>query len=96
MRVVDARRETETSEPAGREAATEQQHSASKWNRTERLGGGWIIPAEKDKTDRAPLSACRGFPELWLVDPLPETLDVFVLEGGRCVALGLFAATGGI
>jgi len=44
-----------------------------------------------DKTDKMPTYAQHGVSHLWLIDPLARTLDVFRLEGGRWVVLGLFA-----
>jgi len=47
--------------------------------------------ARTDKADKMPIYAAHGVSYLWLVDPLAETLDVFGLEAGRWVVLGLFA-----
>jgi Uma2 family endonuclease len=47
--------------------------------------------ARIDKTEKMPLYAQHGISHLWLIDPLANTLDVFRLETGRWMVLGLFA-----
>jgi Uma2 family endonuclease len=46
--------------------------------------------AKIDKTDKMSLYAQHGVPHLWFVDPIAKTLDVFRLEAGKWVVVGLF------
>ena len=39
--------------------------------------------ARTDRADKMPLYAEYGVPFLWLIDPAPQTLEVFVLRDGR-------------
>ncbi|MDG4598068.1 MAG: Uma2 family endonuclease [Candidatus Contendobacter sp.] len=39
--------------------------------------------ARVDRADKMPLYAAQGIPFLWLVDPAPRTLEVFLLRDGR-------------
>jgi Uma2 family endonuclease len=39
--------------------------------------------ARTDRADKMPIYAARGIPFLWLIDPAPRTLEVFVLRDGR-------------
>ncbi len=36
-----------------------------------------------DRADKMPIYAARGVPFLWLIDPAPHTLEVFVLRDGH-------------
>jgi len=47
--------------------------------------------AKTDKTDKMPIYAEHGVSHLWLIDPIVKTLDVFRLEAGRWVVIGLHA-----
>jgi len=50
-----------------------------------------ISTAKTDKTDKMPIYAQYGVSHLWLFDPLAKTLDVFRLESGNWVVVGLYA-----
>ena len=39
--------------------------------------------ARVDRADKMPIYAAQGIPFLWLIDPAPRTLEVFVLYDGR-------------
>lgn len=39
--------------------------------------------ARIDRADKMPIYAAQGIPFLWLIDPAPRTLEVFVLREGR-------------
>jgi len=39
--------------------------------------------ARVDRADKMPIYAAQGIPFLWLIDPAPQTLEVFVLREGR-------------
>ncbi len=39
--------------------------------------------ARTDRADKMPIYAAQGMPFLWLIDPAPRTLEVFVLREGR-------------
>ncbi|MDG4598063.1 MAG: Uma2 family endonuclease [Candidatus Contendobacter sp.] len=39
--------------------------------------------ARTDRADKMPIYAAQGIPFLWLIDPAPRTLEVFVLREGR-------------
>jgi Uma2 family endonuclease len=41
-----------------------------------------------DRTRKRPIYARAGVSHLWLIDPTAETLEAFVLQGGRWVLLG--------
>lgn len=43
-----------------------------------------------DKVRKMPIYARHGVPHLWLIDPLEKTLDIFRLEAGRWVVVGLY------
>jgi Uma2 family endonuclease len=47
--------------------------------------------AKTDKTHKMPVYAQHGVAHLWLMDPSARTLDVFRLEAGRWMVIGLFA-----
>jgi Uma2 family endonuclease len=47
--------------------------------------------AKTDKTEKLPVYAQHGVMHLWLIDPLARTLDIFKLEAGRWMVIGLFA-----
>ena len=36
-----------------------------------------------DRADKMPIYAAQGIPFLWLIDPAPRTLEVFLLRDGR-------------
>jgi Uma2 family endonuclease len=42
-----------------------------------------------DRAEKMPVYARHGVRHLWLLDPLARTLEVFALEGGRWVLLGV-------
>jgi Uma2 family endonuclease len=46
--------------------------------------------AKTDKADKMPVYAKHGVSHLWLVDPIARTLDVFRLESGRWMLLGVY------
>ena len=39
--------------------------------------------ARTDRADKMPIYAAQGIPFLWLIDPAPRTLEVFLLRDGR-------------
>lgn len=39
--------------------------------------------ARVDRADKMPIYAAQGIPFLWLIDPAPRTLEVFLLRDGR-------------
>lgn len=39
--------------------------------------------AARDRADKMPIYAAAGVPHAWLVDPLLETLEIFVLRGSQ-------------
>ncbi len=41
--------------------------------------------ARVDRADKMPIYAAQGIPFLWLIDPAPHTLEVFLLRAGRWV-----------
>ncbi len=41
--------------------------------------------ARVDRADKMPIYAAQGIPFLWLIDPTPRTLEVFLLRAGRWV-----------
>ncbi len=47
--------------------------------------------ARIDRARKMPIHAREGVRHLWLLDPDPRTLEVFRLEGGRWVLLGVLA-----
>jgi Uma2 family endonuclease len=47
--------------------------------------------AKNDKTEKMPAYARSGVLYVWLIDPIAKTLDVFRLESGRWVVIGLHA-----
>ena len=46
--------------------------------------------AKIDKHNKMSVYANHGVPHLWLIDPVMQTFDVFRLESGRWVVVGLF------
>ncbi|MFP5212662.1 MAG: Uma2 family endonuclease [Acidobacteriota bacterium] len=46
--------------------------------------------ARLDKTRKMSIYAARGVAHLWLLDPTARTLDVFHLDAGRWMVVGLF------
>ncbi len=42
--------------------------------------------ARTDRADKMPIYAEYGVPFLWLIDPVPRTLEIFVLREGALVA----------
>jgi Uma2 family endonuclease len=46
--------------------------------------------AKTDKTDKMPIYAQYEIPYLWFIDPIAKTMDVFRLESGKWVVVGLF------
>lgn len=47
-----------------------------------------------DKMRKMPIYGRHGVPYLWLIDPVPKTLDVFKLESGRWVLLDAYVENG--
>lgn len=46
--------------------------------------------AKMDKTNKVPIYAQYQVTHVWLIDPIAKTLDVFRLEAGKWVVVGLF------
>jgi len=44
----------------------------------------------RDKMEKMPIYAMHGVAYFWLIDPLAKTLDVFRLETGKWVVVGLY------
>ena len=45
---------------------------------------------KRDKMEKMPIYAEHRVAYLWLIDPIAKTLDVFQLEGGKWVVVGLY------
>jgi Uma2 family endonuclease len=43
--------------------------------------------ARTDRVDKMPAYARHGVGHLWLIDPIPQTLEVFALQSGHWVLL---------